>query len=121
MVGMTNFFLGNWATRIYLGAVAVLIATSAVPFAKICLIALSAPVAVIFAPIYLLGTGWLTTPMMVLSVTAGVLLNTLLINTIVGQVGAFRIARSSAARDGQERVRGQFASGPRAGSQPYGS
>jgi hypothetical protein len=94
MVGMTNFFLGNWATRIYLGAVAVLIATSAVPFAKICLIALSAPVAVIFAPIYLLGTGWLTTPMMALSVTAGVLLNTLLINTIVGKVGVFRGRRA---------------------------
>jgi hypothetical protein len=87
MVGMTNFFLGNWTTRIYLAAVVVMIASSAAPSAKICLIALSAPVAVIFAPIYLLGTGWLTTPMMVLSVTAGVLLNMLLINTIVGSVG----------------------------------
>jgi hypothetical protein len=96
MVGMTNFFLGNWVTRVYLVAVVVLVATSAAPSAKIGLIALSAPVAVIFAPIYLLGTGWMTMPMMVLSVTAGILLNTLLINTIVGFRG--RDARPSRPR-----------------------
>lgn len=89
MVGMTNFFLGNWTTRIYLTSVITLVASSAAPVARICLIGLSAPASVIFAPIYLLGTGWMTAPMMVLSVTAGVLLNTLLINTIVGRIGHF--------------------------------
>jgi hypothetical protein len=84
---MRTFFFGNWVTRCYMVAVLVMAASSTLPLAKICLIALAAPVAVIFAPIYLLGTGWMTTPMMALSVTAGVLLNTLLLNTIVGHAG----------------------------------
>jgi hypothetical protein len=86
---MKSFFLGNWVTRCYIVAVAVMAVSSAAPLAKICLIALAAPVAVIFAPIYLLGTGWMIGPMMVLSVITGVLLNTLLLNTIVD--GATRI------------------------------
>ena len=86
---MKSFFFGNWVTRCYIVAVVVTAATSAAPPAKIGLITLAAPVAVIFAPIYLLGTGWMIGPMMALSVMAGVLLNTLLLNTIVD--GATRV------------------------------
>ena len=96
---MANFFFGNWITRIYLTAVgsAALFALAAgsgsgPSFAVIWLIALTAPVSVIFAPVFLLGEGWLTTPMMFGSVLAGLLLNTLLINVIVGEV--FRTRRA---------------------------
>jgi hypothetical protein len=51
-------------------------------------------VSVIFAPIFLLGQGWMTVPMMIANVTAGCLLNTLLINTIVGEVGKLRHHRA---------------------------
>ncbi|MET0495442.1 MAG: hypothetical protein ABW000_20145 [Actinoplanes sp.] len=93
---MTTFFLGNWATRCYLFAVAVaavimigadLATGSHEPAANsIWLIALTAPVSVIFAPIFLLNDGWQTIAMLWLSVACGVLLNTLLINTIVGKL-----------------------------------
>jgi len=88
MVRMTNFFFGSWVTRVYLVAVLVMsAATIAVGLpACIVLIALTSPVSVIFAPIFLLGDGWMTVPMLWLSVLAGLLLNTLLINTIVGTV-----------------------------------
>jgi hypothetical protein len=78
---MKSFFLGNWVTRSYIVAVVVVAVSSAAPLAKICLIALVAPVTVIFASIYLLGTGWMTGPMVALGVTAGVLLNMLLLST----------------------------------------
>ena len=98
---MTKFFFGNWVTRIYLFAVA----TSAVILlggnlatgdhepssAAVYLIGLTAPVSVIFAPVFLLGDGWLAIAMLWLSVVAGALLNTLLINMIVGQVGRLRV------------------------------
>ena len=93
---MTSFFFGNWATRSYLFAVAV---TAVILIggnlatgdheptqAAVYLIGLTAPVSVIFAPVFLLGDGWLSMTMLWLSVAAGVLLNTLLINTIVGTV-----------------------------------
>jgi hypothetical protein len=88
MVGMTNFFAGNWVTRTYLLAVLAMSAATLVagPPACIVLIGLTSPVSVIFAPIFLLGDGWMTVPMLWLSVLAGLLLNTLLINTIVGAV-----------------------------------
>jgi hypothetical protein len=101
MVGMTKFFLGNWATRAYFLAVVaaatfLVVANAAIgpSFAGIFLIALTSPVSVIFAPIFLLGQGWMTVPMMIASVTAGYLLNTLLINTIVGEVGKLRHHRA---------------------------
>jgi hypothetical protein len=86
MNGMRTFFLGNWVTRTYLVAVLAMSAGNFLvgPPACIVLIALTSPVSVIFAPIFLLGDGWLTIPMLWLSVLAGLLLNTLLINTIVG-------------------------------------
>jgi hypothetical protein len=88
MVRMTNFFFGNWVTRLYLVAVLVMSAATVVAGLPACivLIALTSPVSVIFAPIFLLGHGWMTVPMLWLSVLAGLLLNTLLINTIVGTV-----------------------------------
>jgi hypothetical protein len=93
MVGMTHFFLGNWVTRIYSIAVVLSIAfaialTPAAGFdlAAIFLIGLTAPVSIIFAPFFLLGEGWLTVPMLVGSVLAGYLLNTVLLNMIAGQV-----------------------------------
>ena len=88
MVRMTNFFCGSWVTRVYLVAVLVMSAATIVVGLPACivLIALTSPVSVIFAPIFLLGDGWLTVPMLWLSVLAGLLLNTLLINTIVGAV-----------------------------------
>jgi hypothetical protein len=49
---------------------------------------------VIFAPVFLLGDGWLTIAMLWLSVAAGVLLNTLVINTIMGEVGKLRSHRA---------------------------
>ena len=89
---MTTFFLGNWATRCYLFAVAVaavimigadLATGSHEPAANsIWLIALTAPVSVIFAPFFLLGDGWLTLPMLAGSVLAGYLLNIAIINLI---------------------------------------
>jgi hypothetical protein len=101
---MTKFFFGTWATSIYLFAVAVAavimiggnLATGdhEPSTAAIYLIGLTAPVSVIFAPIFLLGDGWQTVPMLWLSVTAGMLLNTVLINTIVGEVGKLRSRRA---------------------------
>ena len=88
MVGMRNFFFGNWVTRTYLLAVLTMSAATMLVGLPACimLIALTSPVSVIFAPIFLLGEGWMTVPMLWLSVLAGLLLNTLLINTIVGAV-----------------------------------
>jgi len=88
MVGMRNFFFGNWVTRTYLLAVLTMSAATVLVGLPACivLIALTSPVSVIFAPIFLLGEGWMTIPMLWLSVLAGLLLNTLLINTIVGAV-----------------------------------
>ncbi|MEV8506824.1 hypothetical protein AB0368_18720 [Actinoplanes sp. NPDC051475] len=101
---MTKFFFGNWVTRCYLLAVAAaavfllgahLVTGDEGPsFAGIYLIGLTAPVSVIFAPIALLGGGWLASAMLWLSVVAGMLLNTLLINTIVGEAGRFRSRRA---------------------------
>ncbi|GGQ46382.1 SCO4225 family membrane protein [Couchioplanes azureus] len=101
---MTRFFFGNWVTRGYLFAVAtaavVLLGANLATgghepsFAAVYLIGLTAPVSVIFAPIALLGEGWLAVAMLWLSVAAGVLLNTLLINTIVGEVGKFHSRRA---------------------------
>ena len=101
---MTKFFFGTWTTSIYLFAVAVAavimiggnLATGdhEPSTAAIYLIGLTAPVSVIFAPIFLLGDGWQTVPMLWLSVAAGVLLNTLLINTIVGELGKLRSRRA---------------------------
>src|SRR3712207_3814905 len=103
MVRMTTFFFGNWVTRCYLFAVAVTavvllganLATGEQEpsFAAVYLIGLTAPVSVIFAPVALLGDGWLAVAMLWLSVAAGALLNTLLINTIVGEIGRFRSQR----------------------------
>jgi hypothetical protein len=97
---MTKFFFGTWATSSYVFAVAaaavIMVGDNLAtghhePSASaIYLIGLTAPVSVIFAPIFLLGDGWQTIPMLWLSVTAGLLLNTLLINTIVGEVGQLR-------------------------------
>ena len=88
MVGMRNFFFGNCVTRTYLLAVLTMSAATVLVGLPACivLIALTSPVSVIFAPIFLLGEGWMTIPMLWLSVLAGLLLNTLLINTIVGAV-----------------------------------
>jgi hypothetical protein len=85
MVGMRNFFFGNWVTRTYLLAVLVMSAATVAGGRSACivLIALTSPISVIFAPIFLLGTGWMTIPMLWLSVLAGLLLNTLVLNTIV--------------------------------------
>lgn len=86
MVVMRNFFFGNWVTRTYLAALAVavmLAAAGATELSQVWLIGLTAPVSVIFAPIYLLGDGWLTAPMMALSWLAGALLNCALLNMIV--------------------------------------
>ncbi len=97
MVGMTSFFLGTWVTRCYSAAVvaaaAFLIAANPVTgpsVASAFLIGLTAPVSVIFAPFFLLGDGWMTTPMLIGSVLAGDLLNTVLINMIVGEVRRVR-------------------------------
>jgi hypothetical protein len=97
---MTSFFFGTWTTRIYIFAVAVAavillggnLATGDhdPSAAAIYLIGLTAPVSIIFAPFFLLGDGWLAVAMLWLSVAAGVLLNTLLINTIVGEIGKLR-------------------------------
>jgi hypothetical protein len=93
MIPMTHFFFGNWVTRIYAIAVVIsiifLLAANPVVgfgFAAVFLIGLTAPVSIIFAPFFLLGEGWLTTPMMIGSVLAGYLLNTVLLNMIAGQV-----------------------------------
>jgi hypothetical protein len=86
MVGMVNIFLGTWVARLYLLAVLAAAggtAASGPSYAIVLLIALTSPVSIIFAPIFLLGDGWLTTPMLVLSVLAGYLLNVVLINWIV--------------------------------------
>ncbi|MEU7903737.1 SCO4225 family membrane protein [Actinoplanes sp. NPDC049118] len=101
---MTQFFFGNWATRGYLFAVAVAAAVliggnlatgnHEPTTAAIYLIGLTAPVSVIFAPFFLLGDGWLAVAMLWLSVAAGALLNTLLINTIAGQAGRLRSHRA---------------------------
>lgn len=106
MVGMTSFFLGNWVTRLYSIAVIAALAftIAANPFtgpsvAAIFLIGLTAPVSVIFAPFFLLGHGWMTTPMLAASVLAGYLLNTVLLNMIVGPTG--RTATLSAVAVGQ--------------------
>lgn len=90
MVGMRNFFLGNWVTRAYLLTVLVLSAFTAAGSMPSCiaLIAATSPISVIFAPIFLLGTGWMTVPMLWLSVLAGLLLNTLVLNTIVAKLPA---------------------------------
>ena len=101
---MTNFFLGTWTTRVYLFAVAV---TSVILLggnlatgnhepssAAVYLIGLTAPVSIIFAPIYLLGDGWLTGPMMIGSILAGYLLNTVLINMIAGEIGRVHSRRA---------------------------
>lgn len=95
MNGMRSFFFGNWITKLYLGAVIVAAAGKFLIGLPACivLIGLTSPVSVIFAPIFLLGEGWMTVPMLWLSVLAGLLLNTLLINTIVGGV-AHRVHRS---------------------------
>ena len=105
MVGMATFFLGNWVTRSYLAAVvaaaAFMIAANPITgpsVAAVFLIGLTAPVSVIFAPFFLLGDGWMTTPMLVGSVLAGYLLNTVLINMIVGEVGHARTRRAWPAR-----------------------
>lgn len=105
MVGMTTFFLGNWVTRSYLAAVvaaaAFVIAANPVAgpsVAGVFLIGLTAPVSVIFAPFFLLGDGWLTTPMLIGSVLAGYLLNTVLLNMIVGEVDRVRTRRTWPAR-----------------------
>ena len=97
MVGMTSFFLGNWCTRLY--SIAVVAALAFMIVANpIYLIGLTAPVSIIFAPFFLLGDGWMTTPMLLGSVLAGYLLNTVLINMIVGQgAGPDRRARSAVA------------------------
>jgi hypothetical protein len=83
MVGM-NVFVGSWITRLYTVAVcASAIGALAAPgSAGVLLIALTSPVSIIFAPIYLLGDGWLTTPMLITSVLAGYLLNIAIINLI---------------------------------------
>ena len=88
MVAMTSFLCANWVTRTYLVAVLTMSAATLATGLPACivLIALTSPVSVIFAPIFLLGDSWLTIPMLWLSVLAGLLLNTLLINTIVGAV-----------------------------------
>jgi len=101
MVRMRNFFLGNWVTRTYLLAVLAMSAATVLAGLPACivLIALTSPVSVIFAPIFLLGEGWMTVPMLWLSVLAGLLLNTLLINTIVGAV-----ANRSTRRRSYEKV-----------------
>src|SRR4029453_2302469 len=93
---MTTFFLGNWATRSYVFAVAVaaVIMTGADAATgsfepgpnSIWLIALTPPASVIFSPIFLLTDGWVTIAMLWLSVACGLLLNPLLINTIVGKL-----------------------------------
>jgi hypothetical protein len=96
MVGM-NFFVGNWVTRLYSGSVlvaAALMIAAGPGLADIFLIALTSPVSIIFAPVYLLGEGWLTGPMMVGSVLAGYLLNTVLINMIAGEIGRVRSRRA---------------------------
>jgi hypothetical protein len=96
MVGM-NFFVGNWVTRLYFGSVlvaAALMIAAGPGLADIFLIALTSPVSIIFAPVYLLGEGWLTGPMMVGSVLAGYLLNTVLINMIAGEIGRVRSRRA---------------------------
>ncbi len=101
MVGMRNFFFGNWVTRTYLGAVLVLSAATllgAMP-AEIILIALTSPISVIFAPIFLLGTGWMTVPMLWLSVLAGLLLNTLVLNTIVSRLPSVSRLPASSRRE----------------------
>ena len=96
-----SFFVGNWVTRIYLGAVlasaAFMVAANpalGLGLAGIFLIALTAPVSIIFAPIYLLGDGWLTGPMMIGSILAGYLLNTVLINMIAGEIGRVHSRRA---------------------------
>lgn len=90
---MTHLFLGNWVTRFYSIAVliSIIVMIAAYPvvgfgFAAVFLIGLTAPVSIIFAPFFLLGEGWLTVPMMIGSVVAGYLLNTVLLNMIAGQV-----------------------------------
>jgi hypothetical protein len=106
MVGMRTFFFGNWITRTYLIAVLVMAAGTFVAGQPACivLIALTSPVSVIFAPIFLLGEGWMTVPMLWLSVLAGLLLNTLLINTIVGQVENRSSRRRSFDKVGRAQI-----------------
>ncbi len=94
---MTSIFLGNWVTRGYSAAVlaAAIFMIAANPVtgpsvAAVLLIGLTAPVSIIFAPFFLLGDGWLATPMLIGSVLAGYLLNTVLLNMIVGQVDRVR-------------------------------
>ena len=100
---MRKIFFGNWFTGLYLAAVGAAAAATVLTGvgrptnACVYLIGLTAPVSVIFAPIFLLGTGWMTVPMLVLSVLAGTLLNVLLINTIVGELGRVRAPRLGGA------------------------
>jgi hypothetical protein len=118
MVGMVNIFVGTWAARLYLIAVLAAAggtAASGASYPIIVLIALTSPVSIIFAPIFLLGDGWLTTPMLVLSVLAGYLLNLVLINWIVAAPKSIA-ARSRMRQGGPDahiaHHRGHGGSGP---------
>lgn len=92
---MTRFFLGNWATRVYLFAVAmtavVLLGRNLATgdqeptLAAAYLIGLTSPISIAFAPVFLIDDGWTAIAMLWLSVCAGTLLNTLIINLIVGR------------------------------------
>ncbi|WP_225254387.1 SCO4225 family membrane protein [Jidongwangia harbinensis] len=128
MVRMVNIFFGTWAARLYLLAVLAAAggtAASGPSYAIILLIALTSPVSIIFAPIFLLGDGWMTTPMLVLSVLAGYLLNLVLINWIVAAprpIAARSRARDAGPHAGVPHHRGPGGSGPRhapaGGAQP---
>jgi hypothetical protein len=98
MVGMATFFFGTWINRLYLAAVA----AAAVSGSQVLLTGLTSPVSIIFAPVFLLGEGWLTTPMYAGSVLAGCLLNTVVLNLICGP-----------AQPGGPTPRGWAASRPR--------
>jgi hypothetical protein len=128
MVRMVNIFFGTWAARLYLFAVLAAAggtAASGPSYAIILLIALTSPVSIIFAPIFLLGDGWMTTPMLVLSVLAGYLLNLVLINWIVAApmtAAARSRAQHGGPAVGRPHHRGPGGSGPRqvpaGGAQP---
>lgn len=93
---MANLFIGTWAARSYLIAVlgtALTALASGSAYALALLIALTSPVSIIFAPVFLLGDGWQAAPMMVLSVLAGYLLNVVLINWLVA--AGSRVGRPS--------------------------
>ena len=86
---MATFFLGTWTARLYLAAVvpATILAACGAP---VPVIVLTSPVSIIFAPVFLLGDGWLTGPMFATSVVAGYLLNTVVLNLIAGASSARR-------------------------------